>query len=159
MDPRRAGRTLIFTGFAGLVALLLLTVVISWPSRDRYGPWGGWWGWMGPMHEWMDQSSDAPPPPPPPSPGSREVSISAGEFYFNPNRIELSRDETVTVVLTNEGRLPHDFTLPAIGVSVPVLAGSTTRAGIRPLSPGTWEFYCSIPGHREAGMTGLVVVS
>lgn len=158
MQTRRIGYALIVTGVIGLVLLLLIVLIIPQASRPGSPAWGGW-GWMGPMHEWMHGRGDAPAPPPSPVPGSREIRIATREFAFNPDRIEASRDETVTIVLVNEGRLPHDFTIPATGVSVPVLPGSTTRAGIRVPGEGSWEFYCSIPGHREAGMKGTIEVS
>lgn len=25
--------------------------------------------------------------------------------------------------------------------------------------PGTYEFYCTVPGHREAGMVGTLIVT
>lgn len=158
MEARRTGQTLVAIGVIGLVLVIIVALFVPWGRRTGWSSWGGW-GWMGPMHEWMHGRSGPPAAPPEPVPGSREIRITAKEFSFDPNRVEVSRDETVTVVLVNEGRLPHDLTIPATGVSVPVLAGSTVRAGIRVSTPGTWEFYCSVPGHREAGQTGLVVVS
>lgn len=46
------------------------------------------------------------------------------------------------------------------GRSVEVDARPKTSATgeVTPAAPGTYEFYCSIPGHREAGMKGTLVV-
>ena len=65
----------------------------------------------------------------------------------------------VEVTLTNDGRALHDVTFEDLGdetvVSVP---GGETGTGTVTLEPGTYTYYCSVPGHRAAGMEGQLTV-
>ncbi len=62
----------------------------------------------------------------------------------------------VNLILLNEGTLPHDITIPALGLSLPAAPGSSASAALSATRPGTYEFFCSVAGHREAGMTGAL---
>jgi uncharacterized cupredoxin-like copper-binding protein len=65
----------------------------------------------------------------------------------------------VTFELVNEGNLPHDVTIEEIGNVVVVHAdGGQTESGNVTLDPGSYVYYCSIPGHRAAGMEGELTV-
>ena len=65
----------------------------------------------------------------------------------------------VEVTLVNDGRALHDVTFEELGdetvVSVP---GGETATGTVTLEPGTYTYYCSVPGHRAAGMEGQLTV-
>lgn len=66
----------------------------------------------------------------------------------------------VMIELENEASVPHDVAVEGQGVdekSETVTGGSTTL--MVELEPGTYTFYCSVPGHREAGMEGTLTVS
>jgi uncharacterized cupredoxin-like copper-binding protein len=39
-----------------------------------------------------------------------------------------------------------------------LVAAGTSTATIPNLKAGTYKFYCSVPGHREAGMEGTLTV-
>ena len=41
---------------------------------------------------------------------------------------------------------------------MPLAPKSTVAVAITQTGPGALEFYCSIPGHREAGMVGTIAV-
>lgn len=58
------------------------------------------------------------------------------------------------VVLVNEGQAPHNVTIPALQDApiVEALGGETASASVT-LEPGTYEYFCSVPGH-EALMNG-----
>ena len=61
----------------------------------------------------------------------------------------------VEVTLNNDGSVVHDVTFEELGdetvVSVP--GGESDTAAVT-LEPGTYTYYCSVPGHRAAGMEG-----
>jgi plastocyanin len=67
----------------------------------------------------------------------------------------------VTIDFTNPQALAHDVKIESssgeeIGGTETVAEGSDS-ATVN-LKPGTYTFYCSVPGHREAGMEGTLVV-
>ena len=67
---------------------------------------------------------------------------------------------TVTLELTNEASVPHDVKIEGpegdLGGTEEVTEG-TVDATVE-LDPGEFTFYCSVPGHREAGMEGTLTV-
>ena len=67
----------------------------------------------------------------------------------------------VTVDFTNTSPVPHDVTIENEGgetlAQTEVLAEGSDTATAN-LKPGTYTFYCSVPGHREAGMEGTLTV-
>jgi uncharacterized cupredoxin-like copper-binding protein len=68
---------------------------------------------------------------------------------------------TVDFKLTNASPVPHDIAIAqgttVEGTSAIINNGSTDLTVT--LKPGTYQFYCSVPGHKEAGMTGTLTVS
>ncbi len=67
---------------------------------------------------------------------------------------------TVTIGFANASPLAHNMTI-AQGTSVvgatPTFQGATKTLTLK-LAPGTYTFYCSVPGHRVAGMEGKLTV-
>ena len=68
---------------------------------------------------------------------------------------------SVTVELVNESSTPHDVTIESpdgedVG-ETETITGSTTTTSVD-LEAGDYTFYCSVPGHREAGMEGTLTV-
>ena len=91
-------------------------------------------------------------------PSAREIAIKATSDFFSPAEIHVRAGETVTIALTVTDE-PHDFTIDALGTQIAATAGRTMRGGLQaPATPGRYPFYCSVPGHRQAGMTGILIV-
>lgn len=95
----------------------------------------------------------ATPTPEPPS-----VSIEASEFAFKPDRISGTAGQTLTIELVNKGTIEHDFTIDTLNVKLLVGVGKTGQTTTPSLTAGTYDFYCAIPGHKEAGMVGTLEV-
>jgi plastocyanin len=67
----------------------------------------------------------------------------------------------VTVDFTNPQPLTHDVAIEdssgkTVGQTELIAEGSDSA--VVDLKPGTYTFYCSVPGHREAGMEGTLTV-
>lgn len=88
--------------------------------------------------------------------GSEGIPVTAVISGFDPSYIEAGEGE-ITLTVVNEDAMPHDFTIDELGVHVGLEAGETKTFTFA-ADPGTYEFYCSIPGHREVGMVGELTV-
>jgi uncharacterized cupredoxin-like copper-binding protein len=103
---------------------------------------------------------------------------SDGKMMFVPDRVEVKRGERIRFVLRNNGELDHEFVLATKQENIkhakemeknPEMEHDDPNAKRleskkvneivwRFTKPGTFEYGCLIPGHREAGMIGIVVV-
>jgi len=101
-----------------------------------------------------------------------------GKMEYVPSRVEVKRHEQIRFVLKNAGELAHEFVLASTADNLKHAAlmqkypdmehddpnGKTLQPKAnseilwRFTKRGTFEFGCLIPGHREAGMTGTVIV-
>jgi plastocyanin len=89
--------------------------------------------------------------------GAREIAVGASSFAFDPDEIEVTVSEDVAIVLTSTDIL-HDFTIDDLDAHVAAAAGETATGGLRADEPGSYTFYCTVQGHRSAGMEGTLVV-
>lgn len=85
------------------------------------------------------------------------VTIEAGDLFFSPETLAVSA-EGVDVTLENIGLVEHNLVIDEIGLEIYVDVDETATETVV-LSAGTYDFYCSIPGHREAGMEGVITAS
>jgi plastocyanin len=94
--------------------------------------------------------------------GGSTVSISAdpsGALKYEETDVSATAG-SVTIDFTNMSSLPHDVTIEGNGASggTDVITGSSTSTTID-LQPGTYTFFCSVDGHRAAGMEGTLTVN
>lgn len=102
-------------------------------------------------------------------PGGEDVADAAAEdsdqLTFTAVDIDFSEAPTEPVpagekqvVLVNEGVSIHNVTIPALGDEPVVEAdGGETSTALVELEPGTYEYFCNIPGH-ESSMEGEFTV-
>lgn len=89
--------------------------------------------------------------------GARRIEVNATSFAFDPDEIEITAGEDVAIVLSSEDIL-HDFTVDGLDVHVAAERGETAEGGLRADEPGEYTYYCTIAGHRDAGMAGTLIV-
>ncbi|WP_165492113.1 plastocyanin/azurin family copper-binding protein [Egibacter rhizosphaerae] len=67
---------------------------------------------------------------------------------------------TVEFVMDNQGAAEHDMVIEELGDEevVELTPGGETASGTVELEPGEYTLYCSVPGHREAGMEATITV-
>jgi cytochrome c oxidase subunit 2 len=103
---------------------------------------------------------------PPPADGAAAAqTIEMGDIYFGTTELTIPASTDVTITLSNVGASVHNFNIDAKnnesdpGIhSGDVSPGESGTVTVN-LPPGTWYFYCSIPGHEAAGMHGTITVT
>lgn len=106
-------------------------------------------------------------PAPPSSPAAATVSSSlklaadpGGQLSYDTKTLS-AKAGTVTITMANASALEHNVTIGSgntvLGATASFIGGSKTLT--LKLKPGTYIFYCSVPGHRQAGMEGTLAVS
>jgi plastocyanin len=94
----------------------------------------------------------------PVAPGARQIVVEAADLRFTPDAIELVAGQDVAVELTALD-IEHDFVIDEVDFHVGARAGQTAIAGLRIDEPGIYSAYCSVRGHRAAGMEATVTVT
>ena len=94
---------------------------------------------------------------------STEVALAAvedGSFAYETTALDATAGE-ITIAFTNPSATPHNVAVEGEGIET--VAGEIVAMADAPitlsLEPGTYTFFCSVPGHRDAGMEGTLTVS
>jgi uncharacterized cupredoxin-like copper-binding protein len=105
-------------------------------------------------------------PAPPSSPAAAATTTlklaanPAGQLAYDTKQLSAKAGK-VTIDMTNMSPVEHDVAV-AQGTTVvgqtPVFTGGSKSVTLT-LKPGTYTFYCTVPGHRQAGMEGTLTVS
>ncbi|MBU0957577.1 MAG: cupredoxin domain-containing protein [Nanoarchaeota archaeon] len=84
------------------------------------------------------------------------VQMDAYSMGFNPSIIKVKKGY-FDINITNVDVI-HSFDIDEMDVHVNLEGGGSRRIRINALEEGEYEFYCKIPGHKEAGMKGVLIV-
>ena len=95
-----------------------------------------------------------PTPAPLAPPGA--LLVEARNIAFVPTALD-ARGRKVTVALRNRDLFWHTFTIDALKVDVRAPVGRLRTATFE-AEPGTYTYYCRIPGHATLGMRGTLRV-
>lgn len=89
--------------------------------------------------------------------GTTTVKAELSEFKISG---DLSAPEgEVALAVANTGTVQHDLTVEGTGVATKKLdPGTTQTVSLGKLPAGNYKIFCSVPGHKEAGMTATLMV-
>ncbi len=97
------------------------------------------------------------------SSATSSVSLEAnaeGQLKYNQTSLTAKAGK-VSVDFTNMAQLGHNVTVESSSGTVlgatPTFQGGSKTLSLN-LKPGTYKFFCSVPGHRMAGMEGTLTV-
>jgi plastocyanin len=104
-------------------------------------------------------------PPPPSSPAAAAATLKlaanpAGQLAYTTKSLSAKAGK-VTIDFSNASPVEHDVAIAqgsTVAGQTPVFTGGSKTLTIT-LKPGTYTFYCTVPGHRAAGMEGTLTVS
>ena len=102
-------------------------------------------------------SPEATPCASPAAGAATEVTIEGVDINWNQKEVTIAANTDVRVILPNLGQAQHNFSIDALGISVDMPVGQTVETKIN-APAGTYEYYCNVPGHAQAGMVGKLIV-
>ena len=80
------------------------------------------------------------------------------DIAFVPPKLEMAADTPVTVMLTNTGAAVHNFNIDELDIHSGDIPPGQSKEVTITAPVGTYQYYCNVPGHKEAGMTGTLTV-
>ncbi|KPL59532.1 cupredoxin domain-containing protein [Rossellomorea vietnamensis] len=99
-------------------------------------------------------------------------------MHYQPSIITIKKDILTKIVLHNEDQVEHDIEIKNIvtdryikkeqkrrvsstkgTLHLHADANSSNQLEFVPAESGVYEFYCTIPGHKESGMSGTLIVN
>lgn len=89
---------------------------------------------------------------------ARMIMMDMREFEFSPKQIRAKPGESITIMLINEGTVDHDLRMTGSNFHVHAEPHKSVTASFVAPCKGVYELYCSVAGHKEAGMTGKLLV-
>lgn len=99
------------------------------------------------------------PAEPTAAPAAGSFNVAMEDIKFDVTELTIPANQDVTINLVNNGAAAHNFTITGTEfASGDYMAGQTGTLVVN-LPPGEYEFDCTIPGHKEAGMVGKLIVS
>ena len=97
--------------------------------------------------------------------GAETVQVTAasgGQLRFDQTKLSVPKPGMVTIHMMNptSSGMPHGIAIEGNGVDKDgpiVQAGKSSSVTVQ-LKKGTYTYYCPVPGHKQAGMTGTLKV-
>jgi plastocyanin len=118
-------------------------------------------------------AEEAQPPPPagggkqqpaPPATAAATLDVSTpsdGSLVFDPDGLD-AKPGSLTITYSNPSPVQHSLAVESADGSVlgetQIFSGGEQEVTINDLTPGEYVFFCTVPGHREAGMEGDLTV-
>ena len=91
--------------------------------------------------------------------GGTTVAVTLKEFSISPAMIQ-ARPGDITLTVTNTGTMEHNLGIRELGKATRnIQPGETVTLTLSNVKAGNYTTFCSVPGHENSGMTGMLMVS
>ncbi|MCC7104729.1 MAG: nitrite reductase, copper-containing [Chloroflexi bacterium] len=87
------------------------------------------------------------------------LKITGTDLNFDIKQITAAVGQRVDLTFENKGVIEHDFVIDSLNFKILAKPGQTVQGSFTPTRAGAIEYYCSIPGHKMAGMVGTLTVT
>jgi uncharacterized cupredoxin-like copper-binding protein len=94
------------------------------------------------------------------SSGGQTISATGTEMKYDPNTWTVKAGQPVTINFKNGGTVTHDWIVKGqeAATKVEVQPNQSGSKTFTITNAGTYDVYCSQPGHEAAGMKGTITV-
>ena len=86
------------------------------------------------------------------------VEVELGDLFIRPAKIDVPANAEVTFVVTNNGAMPHDFSVNGEQGTALLDPGQSETLVVSGLDADT-QAWCTVPGHRDGGMEADITVT
>ena len=91
--------------------------------------------------------------------GAQHVSLTAQDTTYSTTTIEVRAGSFVALEFTNAGAVFHDWHVDGLAnVEAAARPGQAGHVRFKIDAPGRYPFECTVPGHADAGMRGVLIV-
>lgn len=113
------------------------------------------------VHAPVAPATEKPATAAPPTTGGSTLNLASDmtQLKFDVETLK-AKAGSVTLSMTNPSAIPHNVAIKGNGVDVKgeVVMNGGKSVVTADLEPGTYTFYCSVPGHEAAGMKGTLTI-
>ncbi|HET8569672.1 MAG TPA: cupredoxin domain-containing protein [Candidatus Limnocylindria bacterium] len=88
----------------------------------------------------------------------QELTITLSDFKYDPPGWQISAGVATKVTLVNKGSVEHDFSIEVAGFKLLAPTARTVYKTMPALQPGQYDVFCTVAGHKEQGMKGILTV-
>lgn len=93
-----------------------------------------------------------------PTPAPNEITIASTGMIFSVTEARAKVGREVILHLTNRDSYAHAFDIDDFNIHLTLEGKATQTIRFTPAKPGRFAYYCGSPGHRAAGMEGVLIV-
>ena len=89
----------------------------------------------------------------------KEFTVIGTEYAFTPSTVEVNTVDTVKITFQNSGTSPHNLVIKSLNVSTKVInPGESDSIEFIATKSGNLDYVCTIFGHKDKGMEGILTV-
>jgi len=89
---------------------------------------------------------------------TKEFTVSGHSFGFDPSTIEVKKGDVVKITFISDD-ISHNLYIEGYNIGTNIISkGESSTVQFTANMAGTYAFYCTVFGHKDAGMVGTLIV-